>query len=219
MFRAPLSLVVVLGLIGLFGCSGDAAGVDAAVAVDAEVPIHVDDGTPMRRPCTNQLGSGLSRSFGRLDGILVAIVPPGNGGCNADPDHIHLQIESRGATYDVAINVGSSGNAQDVHTTTRDKKLPGPVWSDGWHTGSSIDYAAMGIHAADLPLQTRAEIVANLMRELATVNHISVFAIGYGPDGVHLVHRNDFGRDGLLITEPLSTPAKLRMFAFSDQSF
>ncbi|MDB4962812.1 MAG: hypothetical protein JWP01_2811 [Myxococcales bacterium] len=214
MFRVRFGLV-----LALLGCSGDATTVDAAITIDAEVPIDVEDGTPVRRPCTGNLGSGLSRSFGRLDGILVAIVPPGNGGCNADPDHVHLQIESRGDVYDVAINVGSSGTANDVHTATFDKKLPGPVWSDGWKTGSSIDYAQMGVRKADLPLKTRAEIVADLMRDLSTVNHISVFAIGYGPEGAHLVHRNDFGRDGLLITEPLSTPAKLRLFAFADQSF
>jgi hypothetical protein len=46
-----------------------------------------------------------------------------------------------------------------------------------------------------------------------------VFAIGYGPDGGHLVHRNGSGRDGLLITKPLATSAHVRMFSFSTQTF
>jgi len=33
------------------------------------------------------------------------------------------------------------------------------------------------------------------------------------------VHRNDFQHDGLLVTEPLSTPVHARLFAFSNQSF
>jgi hypothetical protein len=46
-----------------------------------------------------------------------------------------------------------------------------------------------------------------------------VFATGYGPDGAHLVHRNGNGRDGLVVTQPLSRPAHVRMFSFSSQTF
>src|SRR5438132_12017259 len=56
-----------------------------------------DDGAPRRIACTNGFGSALSTSFGRLDGYLVAIVPPGHRGCNGDQTHLHLQVESGGA--------------------------------------------------------------------------------------------------------------------------
>jgi hypothetical protein len=216
MYRLAI-FVLVLGMVAA-GC-GDSPALPDAIAIDGTGPVHVDDGTPTRRPCTEQLGNALSTAFGRLDGILVAIVPPGGSACNADADHVHLQIQANGAVYDVAINVGTSGNVQDVKTTTRDIPLPGTAWSEGWHTGFSIDYAAMNVHAADLTLETRAQHVSDLMTELATVNHVSVFATGYGPDGVHLVHRNDFGHDGLVVTKPLSTPAHARLFSFTAQSF
>jgi hypothetical protein len=51
------------------------------------------------------------------------------------------------------------------------------------------------------------------------VNHISVFGTGYGPDGAHLIHRNGQGHDGLLVTQPLSTPAHARLFSFTTQAF
>ena len=92
-------------------------------------------------------------------------------------------------------------------------------WAEGWHTGVSEDYVARGVHSSDLTSQTRAQIASTLTTEIATVNHISIFAVGYGPDGAHLMHRNGSGRDGLIVTEPLSRPSHARMFAFSDQTF
>ena len=203
-------------LFALTACRSDPLTTDAAAVDGDAAPMQVDDGAPMRRPCTNQFGSALSSSYGRLDGYLVAIVQPGGGGCNADSDHVHLQVLAKGAVYDIAVNVGSPG-ADDVRTTKRDFTfLP---WAEGWHTGVSEDYVARGVHSPDLAGQTRAQIASTLTTELATVNHISIFAVGYGPDGAHLVHRNGNGRDGLIITEPLSRPSHARMFAFSDQTF
>src|SRR5690349_19176230 len=105
----------------------------------------VDDGTPMRMQCTSQFGNALSTTFGRLDGYLVAIVPPGGGPCNADSGHVHLQVKVNGAVYDIAVDVGS-GSMQDVHTTTRDIALA-PAWSEGWHTGIPNSYVSMGVHS------------------------------------------------------------------------
>lgn len=201
-------------LVALSACSDPPASPADAPGPDASQ----EDGAPVRLPCTNQLGTQMSTEFGRLDGTIVAVVPPGNGACNADTGHIHLQVKTNGAIYDLSINVGE-GSMQDVHSATRDMKLPGPVWSEGWHPAIGNDYVALGIRAADLPLRTKAELTAELMTELATANHVSVFAIGYGPDGGHLVHRNGGGRDGLLITKPLSASARVRAFSFSAQSF
>jgi hypothetical protein len=46
-----------------------------------------------------------------------------------------------------------------------------------------------------------------------------VFATGYGPTGIHDVHRNGGGRDGAIVVRPLSSPAHLLFFHFTDQSF
>jgi hypothetical protein len=207
--------------VALLGCSGgsskpaDASG-DTAPGIDGT--LDAIDGSPTRIPCTSQFGSALSSSYGRLDGYLVAIVPPGNGGCNADTDHIHLQVKMNGAIYDVAVNVGSSA-MDDVHTTTRELDLP--VWSEGWHTGSLVleDYVSLGVHSTDIPLGTHTQNIADIMADLASVNHISIYGTGYGPDGAHLIHRNGGGHDGLVISEPLSVPSHARLFSFSSQAF
>lgn len=209
----------VVLVCALYGCGSSGSSHDAAtsdVAPPIDVTVDADDGTPMRQPCTNTLGNALTSAYGRLDGILVAIVPPGNGSCNADSDHVHLQIQMNGAIYDVAVNVGDS-NMDDVHTTTRELALP--VWQEGWHTGVLEDYVSLGVHSTDIPLGTRAQNAADIMNELATVNHISVFGTGYGPEGAHLIHRNGQGHDGLVVTQPLSTPAHARLFSFTTQAF
>jgi hypothetical protein len=226
LYRA-LASVIVVGVGGACrsspatpdGASGDDAPADAR-AIDARITpdtpiVTVDDGTPTREPCTDQFGSALSTTYGRLDGFLVAIVPPGANDCSGDSDHVHLQIRANAMIYDVAVNVGVQ--AQDVHSTTRELAL-GP-WVEGWHPGAIEDYVALGLHAADIPLESSAQLVSDLDTDLATANHISIFATGYGPDGAHLVHRNGGGHDGLIVTQPLSSPSHARAFSFSDQSF
>jgi hypothetical protein len=213
--------VVLVCCLFACGSSGspsahDAGAGDTPPAIDGT--LDAVDGSPMRQPCTNNLGTALTSVYGRLDGYLVAIVPPGNGACNADTDHVHLQIQMNGAIYDVAVNVGSSDpTMDDVHTTTREVALP--VWQEGWHTGVLQDYVSLGVHSTEIPLGTRTQNTTDIMNDLATVNHISVFGTGYGPDGTHLIHRNGQGHDGLLVTEPLSTPAHVRMFSFTTQAF
>lgn len=206
------------------GCgSGGASTPDAPeVLPDAPPgPIHVDDGAPTRRTCTGSFGNAIAPTgaFGRLDGILVAIVPPGNGGCNADRDHVHLQILANGAIYDAAVNVGDTGGVEDVHTGTREIPMPGPAWAEGWHTGIGTTYVSLGVHAADLPLMTTAQITSAIQSDLATTNHISVFGTSYGPEGIHLVHHQTSQRDGMVIREPLSRPSVARLFSFDGQTF
>jgi hypothetical protein len=126
-----------------------------------------------------------------------------------------------GAIYDVAIDVtdGQTG-VDDVHTTTRDAAMPvNLAWAEGWHTALAADYVALGVHSTDLALATKAALTSTLMTDLATANHISVYATTYGADGTHLVHRNGGGRDGVIVTEPLSVPAHLRLFSFTAQAF
>ena len=242
-----MSAVLRCSLLLLIGCggggSGPSVGVDGAVhgdaaANDAHGTNHDGaagddasngsdngvDGTPVRQACTSNFGSALpsSGAFGRLDGYLVAIVPPGStNGCNDDSSHVHLQVKMNGAIYDIAIDATDSATrTDDVHTGTLDIAMPsGPAWSEGFHTGVTLDYPSLGVHASALPLQSKAQIVSAFQSDLATVNHISIFTTTYGSDGAHLVHRNGSGHDGAVVTEPLSPTSHVRLLSFSDQSF
>jgi hypothetical protein len=178
---------------------------------DATSP-PVDDGMPTRQACTSTFGQDLTRNFGRLDGFLVSLVPDGTSQCNGDPSHLHLQVQAQGGIYDVAVNL-------DVLETERDLQLPDGAWTEGWHPGVVLDYVQLGLHSGDFTSYSQSQLRQMLTDELAQVNHISVFATGYGPTGIHDVHRNGGGHDGAIVIHPLSSPSHLLFFHFSNQTF
>lgn len=213
-------LVRVVALAALLGCRdvpdrrlGPDAAADATPQPDAD---YGEDGAPVRRPCFQDTNGTVMASgqFGRLDGILVAVVPLDYRGCHGDDDHIHLQILAGGAYYDIAVNVGP-----DVHSTTFDRALLAPAWSEGWHTGVSVDYLDFAISSDTIPRPGTTALAKAMTDDLATANHISVYATGYGPEGAHLVHRNGGGRDGLIVTHPLAAAAHARAFSFDSQTY
>src|SRR5215813_3862715 len=123
--------------------------VDATVRLDAHPPIdatvHLDahprvdaapiivDGPPTRQACTGSFGNALTTVHGRLDGYLVSIVPPGGpAGCNADSQHLHLQVKMNGKIYDVAITAYDSASS-GMFVTDRNLAIPDAAWSEGWH--------------------------------------------------------------------------------------
>lgn len=211
-------------LLLLAACTKSMEHPDATPAIDAFVfddAGHVDDGVATRKQCTSHFTGTLpDLSFGRMDGYLRAIVPVDAHDCNGDSNHIHLQVEVMSTIYDIAVDVtGDTGD--DVHTTTRDiAAMPGGPWTEGFHTGVLNDYISLAmVHSVDMPLFTKQQMIDALNADLATANHISIFAIPYGPDGAHLVHRNGSGHDGMIVTEPLSSPAHARLLSFTGQSF
>ncbi len=218
-----------LYLLLLAACgSGNGNGGDDVV--DAAPPdvltdgrLHVDDGTPTRLPCTSSFGQKLpaSGTYGRLDGYLVAIVlPSGMNSCNADTSHVHLQVRMQGATYDIAVDAtDGTTNMDDVNIGGIDHDLPTMPWTEGFHTGVNEDYVSLGVHSTDMVFKSKQQVVDTLTADLATANHISIYTITYGGDGAHLVHRNGNGRDGMIITEPLSQPAHFRLLSFTGQAF
>lgn len=222
-----------LAAVLVLGCRGAAAVHDAApadsVASDGRQPDGPGsdasgdpDGTPIRLPCSATFGNAITaNSYGRLDGRLVTIIVPGTPGCRGDSGHVHLQILAGGATYDIAVNIGDDDpSTNNVHSIGVDHALLGPAWSEGWHGVDRVDYAGdLGVHAAAMPLHTRADNIAALVTELATANHISVYATGYDDStGAHLIHRNA-GGDGMIVLRPLSPVAHGLLYSFSNQQF
>ena len=167
------------------------------------------DGTPVRNACTSALGNALSTFHGRLDGTLVSIVPPSQHTCNGDSTHVHLQVQMSGAVYDVAVNV--DGLEADLPHAMVDG-----AWTEGWHTTDNLDYpTTLGIHSTIF----KTTSATALMAALENVNHISVYATGYGPTGAHLVHRQSNNRDGAIVADPLGATPHYFVFRFSTDAF
>jgi|GEM_PF-2547527 len=217
------------GADGRDASAGDAAARDAT-AGDAQADGSVQDATadtggnadgpPTRVACTNKLGQALSAVHGRLDGILVSVVQPASGGsCNADPDHLHLQVRVAGSVYDVAVTIRSNQPGDELFLA-KDAPLPS-AWSEGWHPEDALDYTAapLAVHATDFASMTPADLVKRLDAELATANHVAIYATGYGPDGAHLVHRLGLGVDGAIVVDPLGPTPHYLLLHFLDQAF
>ena len=190
-------------------------GGNAGTATDAGRP----DGTPMRLTCTNSFGAQLTAVHGRLDGLLVAVVPPGGRGCNGDADHVHLQVLMNGSVYDVAVNVhdNTGGN---VFFLARDGAAVAFEWVEGWHPNERLGYRDLGLTSGAFAAVPLSSLAQQLETELAAVNHVSIFSTGYGPTGTHDVHyRDGISLDGAIIARPMSPSARSFFFHFANQTF
>ena len=203
---------------------------DSGVAPDAAEPSTADDagtasedadiygpnptdGTPTRQACTPNFGSAITSSHGRLDGYLVAIVQPDTDkACNSD-SHVHLQVSANGATYDVATNL-------ETYFYPLDLALPNGAWSEGWHAGQPLNYTTLGLHSAQFSHPaSEAALAAIVTEDLANANHVSVFATGYGPTGVHDIHYESGNNAGGIIIDPLSPTSHGLFFCFNTDTF
>jgi hypothetical protein len=181
------------------------------------------DGPPNRTaactPLSQQVGTALDTNFGRLDGTLAYVVPiNGNRGCNGDGSHVHLQVRVQSAIYDVAVDIGTFTG--DVNLYEEDILLPGGPWAEGWHGTDSLTYTALGVHAPEFTPENPSALSAQLVSELAQVNHISIFGTSYNTaNGCHDVHFHGGGTDGAMFLDPLSPKAHALLFRFQTDNF
>jgi hypothetical protein len=194
--------------------SGADAGKDSGSGTDA----GSGDGTPVRNACTSDFGSSLKGSFGRLDGTIVSIVNPGGSSkCNGDSSHIHLQVLMNDDVYDVAIDV------TDGYWYQADVPLPGTPWKEGYYE-DTLDYVNdLGVHSTDFVKVTESALETDLEQQLASVNHITTYGTIYtGSDagsGMHDIHYESTNKDGAVFLQPLSSPAHMILFRFSEDTF
>jgi hypothetical protein len=196
---------------------------DASGAGDTASPLGID-GTPQRTasctPLSEQTGTAIDTSFGRLDGTLVYIVEKGGPKeCNGDDSHVHLQVKANGDVYDVALDIGTTGD--EVSELDESIALPDGAWSEGWHGSDTLTYTALGIHSGQFTASSPDALSASIDAALAGVNHVSIFGTGYDTDnGCHDVHyHGGNGGDGALFIEPLSPTAHGMFFRFATDSF
>jgi hypothetical protein len=182
-----------------------------------------DGGAPMRNasctPTSSQNGNAVNSSYGRLDGTLVYVVDVGTDSqCNGDYSHVHLQLEVSGAVYDVAVDIGKSGD--EVGIFQESITVPGGVWSEGWHGSDALAYPSLGLHSTQFPLMAPDAIGTEVESLLAGVSKVSIFCKGYSQgNGCHDVHYEDGYNDGAIVLDPTAATSETLFFRFSDQSF
>lgn len=165
--------------------------------------------------CASSFGTALTDAFGRIDGTVLAVVPPNLQTC-AQPNstHLVLQISMNGAAYRMVMNVDSDVSVREV-----DKPLAGPAWSEGWHVDAPLDYVNdLDQHSADFAKVDSVGVVTDALELGARVSVFATSSGGTKADSAHLVHRNITGADGALVLSPDTAPHYL-LFRFDNQSF
>jgi hypothetical protein len=246
MMLRRVSFVVLAHFVVAFGCSDRASSPAAAPPSDAPAQ---DDAGESREPedagvsrdardadastlphendagstCATVFGSAITPVFGRLDGVVRRVTAPGDHSCHQDDNHVLVQIDAKGATYTVWIDVESTvaSNDPSVSIATTSAALVGPAWASGWHpTPAAVDYAAtLGVHSGAFQSQSISALAAQIAAAAQPGAHVSAYVSGFAThDGGHKVHRNGHDDDGALVIIGSGIPSWL-LFRFADQTF
>ena len=200
----PRILVVV-------GCGSSAATPDA-----------MPDAQDKSLTCASAFGSALTNAFGRVDGTIVAVVPPNDQAC-AMPNMTHLviQVQMAGAVQRLVVDVLSNQGTPVVDFLELDAPLLGGPYVEGWHPGLMLDYPSMlGVHAAQFAPTVQADLVANITAELALGAKVAIFGTSMNePTSAHLIHRGSVAnQDGAIVIDPDTHPHWL-LIRFDEQTF
>lgn len=199
--------------------ASDASSIDEAV-VEATVDVAPD--VDKSATCASAFGSGLTDAFGRLDGTVLAVVPPNDQAC-AMPNSTHLviQVLVGGDAYRMVVDVLSSYAPYDVLEDEIDAPLAGDPWSEGWHAGAALDYVTtLGVHSDAFTSMAQADIDAKITSQIDLGSKISVFATSQSsPSSAHLVHRNLTNQDGAIVVHPDGATPHWILIRFAEQTF
>lgn len=220
----------VASLTFLCACSSTShvavdAGQDAVAERDSSLSDHATtDAIPdvnKALSCSPTFGDALTNAFGRLDGTVVAVVPPADDACALpNSTHLVLQVSENGAVYRMVLDVLSDSGDPDVFFYEEDAALTAGAWAEGWHAGVSLDYVGtLGLHSTQFTAMQETALVDKVTSEITVGSHLSVFATSAGePSSAHLIHRNLANQDGAIVIGPETAPHYL-LFRFSDQTF
>jgi hypothetical protein len=211
---------VVVFLALLAGCRDVPARPDARPRDDAAIDAPLDKAAQ----CAVVFGSSLTASFGRLDGTVRAVVPPGHPSCPLpNGTHLVLQVMMAGQAYRMVTNVLSDSGPPQVYLYEVDAPLAGPAWAEGWHPGYALDYTSTLHVTSDLFVpHDMTETVKMITDRIELGTKISVFATssgGINASGAHLIHRNLTNADGAIVIGPDTATPHYILFRFDEQAF
>ena len=195
---------------------------DAAVSDGGTLDANVDKAAG----CASTFGSALTNAFGRVDGTVVAVIPPGEMRCVA-PNSTHLVVQVRfgGDVYRMVIALRSNIGDPVIRYGRTSHALIGPPFDAGWYPGLSVDYVNdLGLHANQSPFAGVAldALWPQIANEINVGDEISFYASSSGGStagSAHLTHRNGSNRDGAIVLNPRSATPTWLVFHFADQTF
>ena len=200
------------------GAPGDAAVEAAADATPEAAPAEAGQSCDDKaKSCVGSFGSLFTKSDGRADGTLVALVRPVDQQCPMpNGTHVVLEVSMLGQVQRLVASVNG------VAVATASAPLLGPPYAEGWHTNISLDYPSyLGKHSTDFTSVTQDQAVAFVCSHLTVGAPVSVYAYSDGsiPSSAHQVHRNDAYPDGAIAVDPQSGNPTYLLFRYENQTF
>lgn len=210
----------VLALALLAGCRDVPTQPDARVRDDAAIDGPLDKAAS----CAAMFGTALTNSFGRVDGTVKAVVPPGHPTCPMpNGTHLVVQVTVAGQAYRMVTNVLSDSGDPRVFLHELDAPLAGPAWAEGWHPGYQLDYAStLHVTSDQFVPHDMTTTVEMVTERIALGAKISVYATSSGganASGAHLIHRNLTNADGAIVIGPETASPHWILFRFDEQTF
>jgi hypothetical protein len=171
--------------------------------------------------CASTFGTELTSAFGRLDGVVTAVVKPIDQQCaGVNGDHVVIEAKMNGAIYRLVVNIQSDFGDPQVNYLAIDHALPPPAWAEGWHTGLAVDYpTTFGVHVGEFKPHPLAELADIVTDAIPLGEKISVYAESSGGASAHKVHRNTGKTDGAIVLDPEGAKPRVLLFHFSTQNF
>ncbi len=233
-FRFSTTTASLLAILAAAACSSsspapvaatDAGAGDAGLGPDTMASDAAMDTAPLDKAaaCADTFGNDLVAPYGRLDGTVLAIVPPGHPTCAMqNGTHVVLQVTMKGAAYRVVVNVESDllGVDPKVRFLSIDKPLPPPAWSEGWHAGVTLDYATtLDVHTDAFTAVPKEDLVKTVTDAIAIGAKVSVYSTTSGGASSHKIHRNGASDDGAIVLGPDTASPRFLLFHFDQQTF
>ncbi len=205
---------------------GTGSGTDGATSASDGGPVPTDASVDASKsgPCAATFGMLLTPKFGRFDGTVTAIVPPGDQAC-ALPNSTHLVVQGRmnGEIYRMVVDVLSKIGSPDVSLFEIDAPLAGATpWAEGWHDTVTLDYVTdLYVHNTSFVPTKQTALVTKITDEINLGDHIAVFATSGATEShsAHLVHRNATNADGAIVLRPDTATPHYILLAFAEQTF
>ncbi len=219
MFKTTLGALC----LGLIACAGPSpvtyedAGVDSGLA-DAGFKY---DG------CASSFGAQFTNAFGRVDGRVVAVVPPNIQCTLPNDDHVVIQVEIDGGVHRLVVNVLSNSSDPNIRFMRAQLgPLPAPAFEVGWHPGQRLDYpTTLGVHSGldagweSLPMEQASARLYDAITIGAPLSVYGTSSGGSSASSAHLIHRHARNDDGAIVIDPTSASPTWLLFSFAEQQF
>jgi hypothetical protein len=188
------------------------ANTDAPIALDAAVSCDEKS-----KACATQFGSLFTKSNGRADGTLVALVRPADTQCTLfNGTHVVLQLKMQGQVQRLVVSI------EGVATATKSAPLIGPAYAEGWHENVTMEYAPdLGVHSTDFTTVSAEQATDFVCAHSTLGAPMSVYAYsdGSAPSSAHQIHSNDNYPDGAIVIDPTAPAPTYLLFRYLDQVF